>query len=589
MYTNEKIINDNYDNINHLNNNTKKNHINIKKSNLHASSQSEKKNSVPNNSEAKEKIKNELYKSDNKSKTFYNHKSKEKTLMLSKGNVSCSEFAKFNRRKQIYNINRNNTNNEFHFLNKYHPGYIYYKEYQNIIEKLNKKKIQSGKAFIKKSKDNKLYISQKRFKSGNIKTILQPKNTYNNNNLYISNNNNSTNLPNIKKNNDMINENTNNILAKSLKTRFLKKKSNNNIYANINNKDNPYSIHWASKLLSFNDVYLGVNYYSNSSVPLLKTLNGNFRNFDEIYNKEQCKCNEKSLKNTINRNKKSKKFRINVIKKKNKKDTYEEQVMKKYNTIFINDNNNKYIENDIINKNSKIIYINKNNNEIKKKSLKEEKNINNDTNINNENIIDSEERKIKDNSIDFINKIVDDKFNENNVDLNKKENEEDEEIKQKEIFDAAYDFTNSIIDGAKTELKNDSKKKKGKKIKESTKEDKNEGVKNKNNIKKKCYKNIVEEPKDPLEYIKMFNERGNLVEKEETYEENKKGEDEENQKFKKIFDNNLDNDEIEEDNLSINEELEKQFNTNQKNFFKFRKDIKEVPENLEDDDENNNN
>ena len=89
----------------------------------------------------------------------------------------------------------------------------------------------------------------------------------------------------------------------------------------------------------------------------------------------------------------------------------------------------------------------------------------------------------------------------------------------------------------------------------------------------------------------MFNERGNLIEKEEEFEENKK--DEENQKFKKIFDNNLENngknDEIEEDNLSINEELEKQFNTNQKNFFKFRKDIKEVPENLEDDDENNNN
>ena len=577
MNTNEKTINDNFYNINHLNNNTKKSHINIKKSNLHASSQSEKKNSVPNNRDAKEKIKNELYKSDIKSKTFYNPKTKEKNIMLSKGNASCSEFAKFNNRKQIYNINRNNTNNEFHFLNKYHPGYIYYKEYQNIIEKLYKKKIQSGKTFIKNSKDNKLYISKKRFKSGNIKTILQPKNTCNNNNLYISNNNNSTNLPNIKKNNDIINENINNIFAKSLKTRFLKKKSKNNLYANINNKDNPYSIHWASKLLSFNDVYLGVNYHSNSSVPLLKSLNGNFRNFDEIYNKEQCKCNEKSLKKTINRNKKSKKFRINVVKKKNKKDTYEEQVMKKYNTMFINDNNNKYIENDIINKNSKIIHINKNNNEMKKKSLKEEKN------INNENFIDSEERKIKDNSIDFINKIVDDNFNKNNVDLNNNENEE--------IIDAAYDFTNSIIDGAKAELKNDSKKKKGKKIKESTKEDKNERVKNKNNIKNKYYKNIVEEPKDPLEYIKMFNERGNLIEKEEEFEENKK--DEENQKFKKIFDNNLENngknDEIEEDNLSINEELEKQFNTNQKNFFKFRKDIKEVPENLEDDDENNNN
>ena len=34
--------------------------------------------------------------------------------------------------------------------------------------------------------------------------------------------------------------------------------------------------------------------------------------------------------------------------------------------------------------------------------------------------------------------------------------------------------------------------------------------------------------------------------------------------------------------------MEKQFNTNQKNFFKSRKDIKEVSENLEDDNENEN-
>jgi hypothetical protein len=48
------------------------------------------------------------------------------------------------------------------------------------------------------------------------------------------------------------------------------------------------------------------------------------------------------------------------------------------------------------------------------------------------------------------------------------------------------------------------------------------------------------------------------------------------------------NDNKNEEEYNINEELEKQFNTNQKNFYKSRKDIKEVSENLEDENENNN-
>ena len=184
----------------------------------------------------------------------------------SQGNSSSFENKKL-KVKNKFNNNYNSYNNyetkELLLMNKYSPGYIYYKAYQNVIEKLHKKKILSGKIIFQRNNDKKITEIKKRYKSGNIRNITKS-NTNCRYNNFIKNQN----LKNYKKGNDI---NYNNKFSKTCKTPFIFKNYFTNIYSNIINKKNPYSINWANKLLNFNDIYLGVNFHSN--VPLLKSLN----------------------------------------------------------------------------------------------------------------------------------------------------------------------------------------------------------------------------------------------------------------------------------------------------------------------------
>ena len=91
--------------------------------------------------------------------------------------------------------------------------------------------------------------------------------------------------------------------------------------------------------------------------------------------------------------------------------------------------------------------------------------------------------------------------------------------------------------------------------------------KNNNNNNKDFHKIIDKEDNDNKEEMRRINEENdnNKIENEDVGE-----------------DDNINNDDMMNEN-------EKQFYTNQKNFFKFRKDIQEEPEYLEQDDENNEN
>ena len=241
-----------------------KNKKNSLKYNYHTSQ--EKKIEIKSNHinfESEEKILEKIKKDNNQNYSKikpYNINNKILNY-FSQGNASSFEFMKNKNKNKSHNIN-DYEYKEVLLMNKYSPGYIYYKAYQNIIEKLNKKKIQSGKILFRKNADNKISNNKKRYKSGNIKKIY---NINANNRYYLKNND----IKPLKKSNGF---NSNNIFSKTYKSSFNHNKNNfKNIFSNLNNKNNPYSIHWANKILNINDVYLGVNY--NTSVPLLKSLN----------------------------------------------------------------------------------------------------------------------------------------------------------------------------------------------------------------------------------------------------------------------------------------------------------------------------
>ena len=447
-------------------------------------------------------------------------------------------------------------------MNKYNPGYIYYKAYQNIIEKLNKKKIQSGKILFKKSADNKITINKKRNKSGNIKQINTNLNT--NRKYYLKNND----VKPLKKSDGF---NSNNMFSKTYKSSFNHYKNNyKNIFSNLNNKNNPYSVHWANKILNINDVYLGVNY--NSSVPLLKSLNIK-RNPNQI--SMEIKKIQKHRNNTKNR--------ITI------KDKIEEHKNSKNNEPYnINELKEKSIIVNNINENKEQIIINK-----EKKNQKNNKKENNKEKENKKN---KDKKEINIDDANNVKEIFDKKMK--NKEKKQKENE-------KEVQESIHNFTEQLFIDAKIDL--DIEPEKEEQLENEIEEAKND----KNNEDKKKNKNKKED-NDPLNYIQMLNNNnanndlsGNDEDKRSENENNKsqkneenKSEKDENEKnnqkqFAKIFDNNMDNNidnnekKDEEDDLNINEDIEKQFNTNQKNFFKFRKDIKEVEENLEDDGDEN--
>ena len=111
------------------------------------------------------------------------------------------------------------------------------------------------------------------------------------------------------------------------------------------------------------------------------------------------------------------------------------------------------------------------------------------------------------------------------------------------------------------------------------------GITNQKNIKKeRITKGIFDENKNNNNNEKCFKIKNDDNQKEIKNIFNEK--DNENNKEKNIEDNNKDN-ENEFDDESLDEEQQKQFYKNQKNFFKARKDIMEEPEYLEDDNDNN--
>ena len=119
----------------------------------------------------------------------------------------------------------------------------------------------------------------------------------------------------------------------------------------------------------------------------------------------------------------------------------------------------------------------------------------------------------------------------------------------------------------------------------------------KNEEKKEEKKEEKEENKSEeiLEEKNIQNEKENInkEQKENNFPKNDVDIQGENNKkiFKKIFEDQENNkdDEIIKEEIIIEDNKNDPFNQNQKNFFKFRKDIKEVSENLEDDEKKNNN
>ena len=111
-------------------------------------------------------------------------------------------------------------------MNKYSPGYIYYKAYKNIIEKLYKKKIQSGKIVFRKNNDKKILNNKKRYKSGLVNKINNPNIFYKTN--YILKNSKYKSIEKINSN-DI---NYNQIFSKTYKPSY----DNKNIYIKLNNK-----------------------------------------------------------------------------------------------------------------------------------------------------------------------------------------------------------------------------------------------------------------------------------------------------------------------------------------------------------------
>ena len=133
--------------------------------------------SINNNYESEEilskKIKIENSQNNDNTNSFYFN---NKINYLSQGNSSSLEFVKNKYKNKSHNINNNHENKDLFLMNKYSPGYIYYKAYQNIIEKLNKKKIQSGKILFRKNPEKKIINNKKRYKSGTINKIFNSNN-----------------------------------------------------------------------------------------------------------------------------------------------------------------------------------------------------------------------------------------------------------------------------------------------------------------------------------------------------------------------------------------------------------------------------
>ena len=568
---------------------------------------------------------------DNANSFYFNNK----INYLSQGNSSSLEFVKSKNKNKSHNIN-NHENKDLFLMNKYSPGYIYYKAYQNIIEKLNKKKILSGRKLFKKNIEKKIINNKKRYKSGTINKLYISKNNNNNNykTSYIFKNNN---YKSSKKGNPISNDtNYNHIFSKTYKSSFIDK----NIYSILNNKNNPYSIHWANKLLNINDVYLGVSY--NSSVPLLKSLNL------KKCNNKKCPPLTKSLENNEKKNDgtdrsfiKIKTNKMNISKLKIKCDNEERK----------NENHNQtYKKEKIINelKENSINMENINNEEdkkiLKEKNIESQQIINNDKNFQKE-ANKEQANKVKDKEKNDLQ--INGEKNESNKSLKNETNEEENKLFEKkinkdkkekqetenDIQKSVHDFTELIFFEAKADLENNpqqeekdiGEKEEDKNKKENNdekinfndlKKDNDEIIKKdkesnfeKNNEKKETY----EKHDDALNYIQILNSNASnhdlsensVIINEDNYsnenksknDDNKSNEnksekednkDENPKQFAKIFENNIEGDKNDEEDISIDEDIEKQFNTNQKNFFKFRKDIKEVSENLEDDEENKN-
>ena len=159
-----------------------------------------------------------------KFKTYYGNQFGHKILLSQGSSLSSSNLIKPKYNSNLYN---SNINNHFIITNKYSPGYLYYKEYKTILNKINLNKAKSAK--ILKSVKKGLNEPKKRYKSENVRNINNNLNVNRYNNIYY------------------------------------------NRYHNINDKYNPYSIYWANKFLNKNNAYIGINF--SSSVPLLKTLN----------------------------------------------------------------------------------------------------------------------------------------------------------------------------------------------------------------------------------------------------------------------------------------------------------------------------
>ena len=559
----------------------RKNRIKITFSNL---SQTKKEYNSANNtfkSDDKrfEKIKKKYYeKHQIKSNTFYSNNNKTRNLFFSQANSSSSEFIKTKYNNyHSHNSKITKTNKKPNFINKFSPGYIYYKEYQNIIDKICKKKVNSGKILVKKNGDTHNIEGKKRYKSGNYKNIY-------NINLNNDENNNFTklnNLPKIHKRNVLSHKNYKNNIQNNFKTPYM--------YLNyLNDKFNPYSLHWTKKVLNNNDIYLGINF--GSSVPFLKSINiqknpiktsyGKDNNKKEVNKKKKfgykkIENNQKFIKGKNNNNL----INVNIGNNNEKNIKKIEEIKEDYNKINTSNNINsnlKYEINEEINE---------------EKENDDENNINNSEDLNNNIKNDIPDNKILSTYQSQYNK----EKNIGNIKLENKNIENDKNGKKVNII--SNNINNNSKNNTKIQIfdnyddnkpRNESQNQK--KNKESIKEKEDEGkvIRDVHNFTEKLFDEILNNLKNSSKKEIIKNDINNNDNKDIDKKDKQK-------KFAKIFDNNFNDNEdgskneIEED-ISINDETEKQFNTNQRNFFKVRKDIKEVSENLEyDNDESDNN
>ena len=348
-----------------------------------------------------------------------------------------SEHNKFpNIKLNSYRINKSNdlkykiNTVDLSSINKYNPGYIYYKSYQNISEKLNKKKI--------KLKENKNKTNNEiRIKLGNTKNA---NNRYNNCLKYSDEEN-------AKKISELNNDN----ISKAHKSIFFNNKKDlklSNIYSYMINKNNPYSIYWANKLLNNNDACIGINF--NSTVPLLKSLNIKLNSNENSIKSHRIEKNKKKLESEI-----KKIIRENKLKKNKLKLNIE------------NEENNLYSENQKFN-----IQENKTIKPINLKDNKAEKKCENNEFINNIN-----EKKD-----------INEKEEEKQIEKNKEENKKEKKEKKEKIQKTVHDFTDDLFDEVKKDL--NIEKGQNEEYEENEEEDKNKDDKIEN---------------DPLDFIRMMN------------------------------------------------------------------------------------